>query len=127
MVKDRAKLRSMVASKTPHPNGGEIHLMGSHCSALDCGVREVFIVRRKLRKDEVPIEELESDTEEASSDSAGQSGDDQGLSQIGDVEEESVEELADTDQAYAAEVVEGVEDAEDHPERPVRTREDKGR
>ncbi len=29
--------------------------------------------------------------------------------------------LADTDQAYEAEIVEGVEEADDHPERPVRT------
>ena len=38
-----------------------------------------------------------------------------------------VEELAETGQAYAADVVEGVEDAGDHPERPVRTHEDKAR
>jgi hypothetical protein len=90
---------------------------------------EIFMVRRKLRNDEVPIDELESDPEEEelASDSAGQSGDAQGLSQIADVDEESVEELAETDQAYEAEVVEGVEDAGDHPERPVQTREDKAR
>lgn len=85
------------------------------------------MAKRKLRKDEAPIDELENDLEEAASDSGGQSGDDQGLSAIAKADVESVEELADTDQAYAAEVVEGVEDAEDHPERPVRTREDKGR
>jgi len=87
------------------------------------------MVRRKLRKDEVPINELERDpeAEELASDSAGQSGDAQGLSQIADVDEESVEELAETDQAYEAEVVEGLEDAGDHPERPVNTREDKAR
>jgi len=85
------------------------------------------MVKRKLRDDEVPIDERESDSEELASDSAGQSGDDQGLSQIASVDEESVAELAETDQAYEAEAVEGVEDAGDHPERPVRTREDKGR
>ena len=83
------------------------------------------MVRRKLRKDEVPIDELEN--EELASDSAGQSGDAQGLSQNTDADEESVEELAETDQAYEAEVVEGVEDAGDHPEKPVQTREDKAR
>ena len=87
------------------------------------------MVKRKLRDDEVPIDELENDPEEeeAASDSAGQSGDDQGLSQIADVDEESIGELAETEQAYEAEAVEGVEDAGDHPERPVRTREDKAR
>jgi hypothetical protein len=85
------------------------------------------MAKRKLRKDEVPIDELENDSEEIGSDSGGQSGDDQGLSQVAEVDEESVGELAETDQAYEAEVVEGLEDAGDHPERPVRTREDKGR
>jgi hypothetical protein len=60
-------------------------------------------------------------------DSAGQSGDDQGLSQIADADEESVRELAETDQMYEVEAVEGVEDAADHPERPLHTREDNGR
>ena len=87
------------------------------------------MVRRKLRKDEVPINELERDpeAEELASDSAGQSGDAQGLSQIADADEESVEELAETDQAYEAEAMDGLEDAADHPERPVQTREDKAR
>ena len=41
--------------------------------------------------------------------------------------EETVEELADTDQAYEAGILEGVEDADDHPERPVHTHEDQGK
>ena len=44
-----------------------------------------------------------------------------------DAADESVEELADTGQAYEAEVIEGVEDAADHPEKPVHTREDQTR
>ena len=85
------------------------------------------MAKRKVRKDEVQIDQLGSDLRQAGSDSAGQSGDVQGLSQIADVDEESVEELAETDQAYEAEAVEGVEDAGDHPERPVRMHEDKRR
>ena len=87
------------------------------------------MMRRKLRHHEVPLDELENDPEdrEAPSDSAGQSGDDQGLPQTADVGGESVGELAETDQAYEADIVEGVEDAGDHPEMPVRTREDKAR
>ncbi len=57
-------------------------------------------------------------------DSGGQSGDTQGLSLIADEAEESVEELADSGQGYEAEVVEGVEDADEHPERPVHAHED---
>lgn len=54
-------------------------------------------------------------------DSGGQSGDTQGLSVIADEADESVEELADSGQGYEAEVVTGVEDADEHPERPVYT------
>jgi hypothetical protein len=85
------------------------------------------MVKRKLPNDEAQIEELGNDAEELASDSAGQSGDAQGLSQSADADEESVEELAETDQAYEAEAVDGLEDAADHPERPVQTREDKAR
>jgi hypothetical protein len=60
-------------------------------------------------------------------DSGGQSGDTQGLSLIADKADESVEELADTGQVYEAEAVEGVEEADAHPERPVHTHEDERR
>ena len=85
------------------------------------------MAKRSVRNDEAQMEEHGSDLGQAGSDSAGQSGDTQGLSQVADVDEESVGELVETDQAYEAEAVEGIEDAGNHPERPVRTREDKGR
>src|SRR5579884_311174 len=72
-------------------------------------------------------DELGTDPREVGVDSAGQSGDPQRLSTIEDANEESVEELADTDQAFEAAAVEGVEDAADHPERPVHTHEEYGR
>ena len=82
---------------------------------------------RSLRDNEAQFDELGSDPGQVGSDSAGQSGDTQGLSQDPDAADESVEELADTDQAYEAGIVEGVEDADDHPERPVHTHEDQGK
>ena len=85
------------------------------------------MVTRKLWNDEARTDDLGSDPEEAYSDTAGQSGDAQGLSQIADADEESVGELAETDQAYEAGTVDGLEDAADHPERAVRTRENKSR
>ena len=57
---------------------------------------------------------------------AGQSGDDQDLSDVASATSESVEELADTDQSLEASRVEGVEDAADHPERPTHTHEEYG-
>jgi hypothetical protein len=88
---------------------------------------EVFVVKRKrhVQRNEAQLDELGSDPGQVGPDSAGQSGDTQGLSQESDVAEESVEELADTDQAYEAGIEEGVEEAGDNPERPVYTRENK--
>lgn len=85
------------------------------------------MAKRRSRDSEAQLDELGSDPGQVGSDSAGQSGDTQGLSQIADAADESVEELADTDQAYEAEAISGVEDAADHPEGPVRASEDHAR
>ena len=88
---------------------------------------KVSTMIRRLKNGESKINELGRDPEEARSDSAGQSGDAQGLSQNADTDEESVGELAETDQAYEAGTMDGLEDAANHPERSVHTHEDKGR
>ncbi len=85
------------------------------------------MAKRRSRDNEARLDELGSDPGQVGSDSAGQSGDTQGLSEIADAADESVEELADTDQAYEAEAVSGVEDTADHPESPVHTSEDRAR
>lgn len=59
--------------------------------------------------------------------SGGQSGDTQGLSPATAEAEESVEELAETGQDFQAGLVEGMEDAADHPEKPMVPREDQRR
>ena len=64
-------------------------------------------MKLRSRDNEAQLDELGSDPGQIGSDSAGQSGDTQGLSQIADAADESVEELADTDQAYEAEAVSG--------------------
>ncbi len=55
--------------------------------------------------------------------SAGQSGDNQGLSDVPDADSESVDELIEEGQAFEAEVISGVEDAPNADEGEVRTRE----
>jgi len=55
-------------------------------------------------------------------DSAGQSGDTQGISGVEEAGPESVAELLEEGQAYEAEVISGVEDAPDADEGEVRTR-----
>jgi hypothetical protein len=76
---------------------------------------------------EAAPDELGDDPREVGPDSAGQSGDLQRLSTEEDVTNESVEELADSDQALEAGIVEGFEDAADHPGRPAHTHIEYGR
>ena len=69
-------------------------------------------------------DEPDADHGQVGPESAGQSGDTQGLSALSEAAGQSVEELAESGQDYEAEVIEGIEDAADHPEKPVRTRQD---
>ena len=70
---------------------------------------------------EAQLDELGNDPSQVGTDSAGQSGDATGLSNVEDANEESVDELAETDQAYEANVIAGVEEAADRPEKEVQT------
>ena len=85
------------------------------------------MLRRPRGDNEAQLDELGNETGEEGPDSAGQSGDLQQLSRIEDSAEESVAELADSDQALEAAAVDGSEDAADHPERPVHTHMEYGR
>lgn len=89
-------------------------------------MRKNHETRKATKRNEAAPDELGNDPRQVGPDSAGQSGDAQRLSTIPDANEESVEELAETDQAFEAAAVEGVEDAENHPERPVHTHEEYG-
>ena len=74
--------------------------------------------RKSPRRVEAPFLQTESD-----SDSAGQSGDLQGLSGIERADSESVDELIQEGNAFEADVVAGVESAANNDEGEVRTRE----
>jgi hypothetical protein len=81
--------------------------------------------RANERRDrDAEFDEKDTESEQTGPESGGQSGDAQGLDADTEAADESVQELAEDDQAYEAGVVEGVEDAGDHPERPVRSHED---
>jgi hypothetical protein len=73
---------------------------------------------RNPRRADTPFLHPESD-----SDSAGQSGDLQGLSDVERADSESVDELIDEGNAFEAGVISGVEEADDQDGREVRTRE----
>ena len=77
----------------------------------------------KLREQDALLDEFGNIPAEARPGTGGQSGDTQGFSSIADAADESVEELADAGQAYEAAVVDGSEDAANHPEQPVYTHE----
>jgi hypothetical protein len=85
------------------------------------------MVNRRRGDEQAGPDELGNDPGQVGPDSAGQSGDGQDLSAIADSADESVQALADSDQALEAGIVEGIEDAADHPERPVHTHVEYGR
>ena len=70
-------------------------------------------------ENEVRPDEPGDEPGQGGADSGGQSGDTQGLSQATNTSEETVKELAGAGQDYEAGIQEGIEDAADHPERPV--------
>ena len=85
------------------------------------------MVNRPRGDNEANLDELGMDRNDTGTDSAGQSGDVQQLSSVPSASDESVEELAEEEQSVEALAVDGVEDAGDHPERPVHTHLDYGR
>jgi hypothetical protein len=85
------------------------------------------MIRRSRGDNQAQLDELGIGTGETGPESAGQSGDLQQLSSIEDMADQSVEELADSEQSLEAATLEGVEDAADHPERPVHTHLEYGR
>jgi hypothetical protein len=103
---------------------GKIGIQDGGCQFRDL---EDLIVRRPRGDEQAQPDEMGSDPGQVGPDSAGQSGDAQELSSIADAADASVQELADSDQAREAGIVDGVEDAADHPERPVHTHLEYGR
>ena len=82
------------------------------------------MTRTKKKNREVPLpHDNEGNERGLGPDSAGQSGDLQGLSDVADADSESVEELIEDGQALEAEAVEGVEDAPDADVKEVRVHE----
>lgn len=84
-------------------------------------------LERHTSDNEAAPDELGNDPRQVGPESAGQSGSEQRLSTVEDMDNESVEELDETDQGLEAARVEGLEDAADHPERPVHTHNEYGR
>jgi hypothetical protein len=77
------------------------------------------MLRREQPEDDSRVGVPGDPLEQGGPGSGGPSGDTQGLSQISDAGEETVEELAADGQDYEAGIKQGVDAAADHPERPV--------
>ena len=69
-------------------------------------------------------DELGDDPGQVGAGSAGLSGDAQGLTRTASSTSESMEELFAAGQFYEASMLEGIEEAEDNPERPLHTHSD---
>ena len=80
--------------------------------------------KRPRVESEAKPDELGHDPGQVGAESAGLSGDAQGLTRIADSTSESMEELYAEGQFYEASLVEGIEEAEDNPEQPVRVHSD---
>jgi hypothetical protein len=76
------------------------------------------------RKREVELVDLDAEVEQVDAESGTQSGDTQGLPAKSEASDESVVELVKEGQAFEAGFVEGVEEAEKNPGRPVQSHED---
>ena len=74
---------------------------------------------RQQKEHDRPPGEADDQPGQGGPGSDGQSGDAQGLSQAVDAAEQSVRELAAAGQDYEAQILKGVEDATDHPGKPV--------
>jgi len=80
-------------------------------------------MRANLNLNPTPnLADNEHNQEEAGSNSAGQSGDNQGISDVAGADSESVEELVEEGNSFEAAAVEGVENAKDPDVSEVTTR-----
>jgi hypothetical protein len=75
------------------------------------------------KQQKTPLDGVASEQESGDPDSAGQSGDTQGLSNEAGSDSESVEELAEEGQAFEAGVIDGVENVPDADVSEVTTKE----
>jgi hypothetical protein len=75
-----------------------------------------------MRANPYPADNQHNNEDETGSNAAGQSGDNQGISDVADADSESVEELVEEGNSFEAAAVEGVENAKDPDVSEVTTR-----
>jgi hypothetical protein len=81
------------------------------------------MAKKKLTRLDTPVfDPSKVEEDKAGLETAGQSGDTQGLSNVPQADSESVAELVEEGQFFEAAVISGVENAPDADEAPVKTR-----
>jgi CelD/BcsL family acetyltransferase involved in cellulose biosynthesis len=111
--------------RSSHASKGLFIRGGNEMAKDPVGNRDERSQERK-RDLEARPDQLGTDPTQVGSGSAGQDGSLQRVSSVRDATEESPAELAETGQDLEATAVDGLEDAADHPERPVHTHQDYG-
>jgi hypothetical protein len=115
-------------TKKSRPKAVSSRKAKSKASAKLKGRKTRPALKRKSRKKRIPGSGSSADvvayqTRGLGANSAGQSGDTQGLPEVPVGDSESVEELLEEGQTFEAEVLEGVENARDADKSEVKTRE----
>src|SRR5438132_212502 len=87
------------------------------------GAKTVSALKKRVREKSQSVDTVAFSPEGPGTRSGRQSGDLQGLSSVEGAESESVDELLEEGNAFEADVVKGVEDAENANEKEVRTHE----
>jgi len=113
-------MKKVVQTK-PAPKKTELRTMD--LDKKKTGTKTVGALNKPARKERQSVETVPFALEELGARSGEQSGDLQGLSNVEGADSESVDELLEEGNAFEADVVKGVEDAEDDDEVEVRAHE----
>ena len=121
LAKKRVTPRKKLAKKKAAPKKAEVKTKAG--SKKTTGEKTAGAVEKQDRGESQSVDTVAFALEEQGARSGEQSGDLQGLSNVEGADSESVDELLEEGNAFEADVVKGVEEAEDADEGEVRTHE----
>jgi|SRR5208283_1259318 len=116
MVKKQTPVMKLTRKKAT-PKRAEVKMKNA------TGLKMMSALKNRVQEESRSVDTAAFEREGLRSRSGEQSGDLQGLSNVQSADSESVDELLEQGNAFEAEVVTGVEDAEDADEGEVRTHE----
>jgi len=122
----KAPVKNKKAAKKKPPAKTAVHKAASRLPALKARPvvrKKSAATKKRVRGKSQDVDTVAFEPAGLGARSGGQSGDLQGLSNVGHANSESVDELLEEGNAFEAEVVKGVEDAGDADQGEVRTHE----